>query len=149
MESIKVKGIIEVWEGKKEKKVAEYENLFLQSGLNILFNALQGSTTGIEGNGYSYFVIGTGTDEVKKEDMTLSNETFRKGISSIYVYPNKIVIDSFIDTNEANFNWTEIGLVAGGTLEGKDSGVLLNRALVKEEKNNGKSKTITWSLIFN
>lgn len=145
MDSLKVVGIITIYKGdKKEEVMNVYKNLFLNAGKTEFIKLLSG--TGSTLPGYSYFVVGDGLNEVKTSDITLSNERFRKTISNITTFSNRIVVDTFIEASEGNFIWREIGLVAGGELGVLNTGTLLNRALINEEKNSGLSITVSWEI---
>jgi hypothetical protein len=144
-ESIKATGIIRIYEGKKEKLIAEYKNLVLDVSKKGLINQWAGNPVGY--GKIDFLCIGTGTNPVTPTDATLGAENFRKPISDFTIYgSNRIVIDTLIATNEANFVWKELGLVSGGSWGTLNSGVLLNRALVSEDKNSGMTLTISWDI---
>lgn len=139
-----MKGTIRIFEGKdKTKEIAKYENAFLNTGRRAIFRILAGQLSGVK---YDYLVIGNGTKETSLDDIRLENETFRKPITAAYAYSDRIVIDTFIETLEANFNWSEIGLVQGGDWGTPGSGLLFNRALLNENKNSLKAITVSWEI---
>lgn len=147
MDSIQAKGTITIYEGKKEKVLNVFPNLVLDISLQGLINQWGGVSVGY--GKIDYLVIGDGNAAVNGNNSTLSNETFRKPITDLIISSKKIVVDTFITTDEANFLWKEIGLVSGGDWGTTDSGILLNRALINEEKNSLKSKTVSWEISIN
>ena len=50
----------------------------------------------------------------------------------------------FVENTEANFQWKEIGLEFGG--DAQNPGVLFNRAIVDEDKNDMKQVEIEWQI---
>lgn len=147
MDGLKAVGKITIYEGKKEDNIiiAEFKNLVLDVNKKGILNLWAGIAVGY--GKYDFLAIGSGSSPVKPEDIKLGTEVFRKPISAISIMgSNRLIIDTFIDVDEANFSWKELGLYSGGTWDALDSGVLLNRALVNEEKNSGKSKTISWEI---
>lgn len=147
MDSLQAKGTITIFEGKKESGIilAHYKNLVLNNNKLGILNLWAGNSIGF--GRIDYLAIGNGTNSVIPEDISLGSELFRKPVSDIAIYgSNRIVIDTFVDVDEANFLWKEIGLVSGGDWASLNSGVLLNRALVNEDKNSGKAKTISWEI---
>jgi hypothetical protein len=141
-------GTIYIYEGKKEKLVATYKNMIMNKSKMGLMNLWAGNDIGY--GKIDYFVIGDGIRAVTPDDTRLEFEQFRKPISDITIYSaNKIVIDTFVETDEANFDWLEIGLVSGGEWGIMGSGVLLNRAIIDEKKVSGLAKTISWEITLN
>lgn len=124
------------------KLVSEYDNLFLDAGKEKLFNILAGLDNGNET--YSYFVIGDGTTEPTGSDTKLANQKFRKQITDRYVINGVLSIICFVENTEANFQWKEIGLEFGGNAQ--YPGVLFNRALIDEDKNDMKQVEIEWQI---
>lgn len=122
-----------------------YKNAFLNIGQNHFMNFLKGDFA-IEG--YRYLGIGTGNSPTDLEQPTLENEGFRKEISKITVDGTKLVLDTIIESEEANFStpWTELGLYMGGTAGIQNSGVLYNRVKVLENKNIRSAITISWTI---
>jgi hypothetical protein len=155
-DTLQIIGTVTIYDGKKEdgKVVKTYKNMFLDSGKQAIISMLTGKTTSVYGIGYNYLVIGDGKTAVSAQDIKLVNERFRKTISSVTVYGNRIIVDVFIDNVDANFtdgsgnatNWKELGLVSGGSLGTPNSGTLLNRVLIDEVKTNSNSKTISWEI---
>lgn len=143
MEKIKPKGTIKIYEGKKEKLVNTFYNDFMDIGRKKLVNVLMGNS---ENLGYSFLAIGDLSGEVTAIDTSLSNEVFRKEITIINTVDNKLIIDTFFDTFEANFEWKEVGLFVGGELSLKDTGLLFHKAGIDQNKNSGKSLTISWEV---
>lgn len=144
MDSLEIQGTIKIYEGKKERLIGEYKNKFLNKGRKALLDLLMGKTADVIK--YDYLTIGDGGNAVSLDDIVLSNERFRKPITDIFQYSDRVVVDTFIERTEANFNWLEIGLVTGGTWGEINSGTLINRALIDEAKNTGKSITISWEV---
>lgn len=147
MESMKASGKITIYEGKKEDGIilSEFKNMVLDINKKGILNLWAGNAIGY--GKYDFLSIGSGSDPVQANNASLSTEVFRKPISEISIMgSNRLIIDTFIDVDEANFLWKELGLVSGGVWGTLGSGVLMNRALVNEDKNSGKSKTISWEI---
>lgn len=141
-ENLTIKGFIKVYRGKKEKLIYETENLFLNTGKQAIIDLFLGLENNLK---YDYVVLGDGANAPNPNDLTLQNELFRKQITEMYRYRNSVIVDIFIENNEANFKWEEIGLVSNGNLQ-KNSGRLFNRANLDIDKNSGSSLTISWEV---
>ena len=143
----RVKGVVKVYEGKKERLLGEYHNHFVKNGKHAFVNFLKG---GFMVEGYKHIAIGVGRNESTDEMTRLENEQFRKELGTVFIEDEtKIICEVYIENNEANFNdsnWYELGLIVGGSAKDKASGSLFNRVLVNERKNEGKAITISWEI---
>jgi hypothetical protein len=143
MEFIKPKGTIKIFEGKKEKLLNVFHNDFMDAGRKKILNYLTGFNEQIT---YDFLAISDTDGAITVLDKKIENEVFRKEVTSVSTFDNKLIIDIFIDSFEANFTWKQVGLFVGGSVGTKDSGILFNKALIEQEKNSGKSLTISWEI---
>jgi hypothetical protein len=118
-----------------------YRNKMVQRGLDWVLDLI----AGLEHPVPSHVAVGDGSQPVSLGDLALGNERARKLITSISRDEGAVVIEGFFSESEANFDWTEIGLFAGGSEE-QDTGVLLARALVTEAKDVRRTATVTWEI---
>lgn len=146
IDGLKVEGTITIYEGKKEKIRNVYKNAFLLKGKEFILDCLTNTTNDF--TGYKYVGIGDGKTPVTPSDTKLVNERFRKEITQISREEDKIILDIYMENFEANFKWQEIGLFGNGEAGTLNSGYLLNRALLFEDKNDQKGVTISWEVKF-
>jgi hypothetical protein len=99
------------------------------------------------GSPITYMAIGDSPTVLSEADKTLVHEVFRKEITERYTDDGVFVFEMYVDKDEANFNWREAGLFAGGSLS-PDTGTLIARALVEENKDDMKTATLVWELAF-
>jgi hypothetical protein len=93
----------------------------------------------------THIAVGDGTAEPQDGDEALQHERARKALTSQARDGLTLLLEAFFDRAEANFTWREAGLFAGGTSD-PDTGTLVARALVYEEKDNMKTATVTWEI---
>lgn len=119
------------------------KNAFLNIGQTHFMQFLQGN---FAIDGYRYIGIGTGGNPTDLNMTTLENELYRKEISKVTVDGTKLILDTIIEAEEANFGepWKELGLYVGGTAGIINSGLLYNRVKVLENKNIRSAITISW-----
>lgn len=109
--------------------------MILNKGLDKLVDALNGNVVTI-----SYLVIGDSQNPISLEDIVLGNEKFRKPITSIYRVGESLVVETFIERNEANdFHWYELGLLTS-------AGELIARSLIDRDKNNLMTANVNWQI---
>ncbi len=118
-----------------------YRNKMLKAGLDWVLDLVSGLPTSVP----THVAVGDGAQPISLGDVVLGNERARKAITSISRDEGAAVIEAFFSEAEANFPWSEIGLIAGGTDE-PSSGVLLARALVTEAKDGKRTATVTWEI---
>jgi hypothetical protein len=116
--------------------------LIVNTGLEIIYGSFTGASSMI-----SHIAIGDATTPVLLSDSRLGNERFRKPITNIILEGSSILVEAFIDKEEANFSWGEIGLYSNG-LDSTNTGLLLARALLKEDKDNLRTTNILWEIQF-
>ncbi len=118
-----------------------FSNIVTTAGLNWIMDFMaRRSVPAIE-----YFAVGTGTAPPALGDTRLGVEQFRKEFTNIWREPGLVVVETYFAMNEANFNWTEIGLVAGGS-DDKDTGILIARVSADVNKTEYDSAVVTWEL---
>lgn len=98
----------------------------------------------------NYLAIGDNNTVATPLDEHLYNEIYRKAITSATLdeVNNVVAVTTFVDRLEANFTWKEVGLYAGGTST-KDSGTLVARAVVNEEKSDKRTANVVWTISIN
>lgn len=99
---------------------------------------------------FNYIAIGNFSVGVRPEDYMLASETVRLPITNLYLDEQtgiSIVAETFIGTQEANFNWKELGLYQGGS-DTAGSGVLFSKIEIDVIKNNQSAKTVMWEIII-
>jgi len=120
-----------------------YKNNMVQGGFDWLVNFIVSNSGAV----LTHIAIGDNANPVSQGDVVLHNELTRKTISLLENDNGTAYAEVFVDMNEANFHWREIGLFAGGTAE-KDSGTLIARCLVDEAKDSRRTATISWEIGF-
>ena len=123
----------------KNGQVNQYKNRVLQDGLLYLAEFILGDI------GDPITHIGVGDDDTPNRLMTenLGNERFRKEFTTSYMNNTHPVFETFFTEQEANFNWKELGLFAGGTST-LGSGRLIARVVVDEVKNDNVTISTNW-----
>jgi hypothetical protein len=115
--------------------------MIVDNGLNLIVQSFMGSNNSL----ITYIAVGDGVNPINFSDSSLSNERYRVPISNIYKEGSSIFIEAFVDRFSANFTWTELGLFSLGDAT-LNSGTLLARTIVAEDKNDMRTATITWEI---
>jgi hypothetical protein len=142
-----LRGTIYIYEHRKQSRllVNMYKNMFMQVVKSSFLDFLEGRTPII--GTYAFLAIGTDSTPVTANDTQLGNETFRKPLTNIERIGNKLLCECYLEASEANITMKELGLFdSSAEWDSPNSGILLNRAIVNETKNEGIAKTISWSL---
>jgi hypothetical protein len=114
--------------------------VILNKGYDVIVNAFLGNAMNI-----NYIAFGSGSAPLNLDDVVLSKEICRVPVSSIYRDGDVIIIETFVDINDANFTWTEIGLISNGTKD-LNSGDLIARSLTNQIKTVLMTATIDWQI---
>ena len=93
----------------------------------------------------NYFATGNGTTTPLKSDTVLTNEIFRKSITSKGVNTTRIEVRTQLGINDSNFGIKEVGIFANAT-GATDDGVLISHVLYDKVKNNSSQLTITYTI---
>lgn len=117
-----------------------YKNRVLNAGLDWLIKYIIGV---IESKKINYIAIGDDDSQTMPNATRLGNERFRKEFTDVRQDGKIAVFNTFFTKDEANFHWREAGLFLGGTEE-KDSGILIARVRINEEKTDTKTMSIVW-----
>lgn len=91
----------------------------------------------------THIAVGDGNVIIQPGDTALTNERARKPLTLQARDGEMLLAEAFFDRPDANFNWREVGLFAGGTST-VGSGILVARALLSESKDDLRTATITW-----
>ena len=118
----------------------KYKNRVLNAGLDWLIKYIIGV---IESKKINYIAIGDDDSQTFPDATKLGNERFRKEFTDVRQDGKIAVFNTFFTKDEANFHWREAGLFLGGTEE-KDSGILIARVRINEEKTDTKTMSIVW-----
>lgn len=118
-----------------------YHNLFTQAGLDWLLAMINAEAP----PPLTYIAVGDNGRETTLGDTQLGNELLRKPISNRERDLGSVIVEAFWDKDEGNFSWKEAGLFAGGTSD-PDTGILIARVNVKEEKDARRTATISWEI---
>lgn len=125
----------------------ETHNVACNAGRSTLLNFL-GAATGL--TGVTYFAVGTGTlpaSGPSSGDTQLVTEVFRKGITSVTVSGNQVLLACNFLTTEGNYTYTEAGLFGGSTASGTaNSGTLFAHAAYVYSKSSSVSLTNDYTL---
>lgn len=117
--------------------------MITNGGLDVIINNMKGNSYLI-----NYIAISDNTNNtISLDDNQLYNEVFRKQITDIQRAGDSIIVNAFIDINEANVVWKEIGLFANASST-PNSGILVAKAIINEEKTNLKTSNIIWEIKF-
>lgn len=145
LENLRVKGTVRIYNEDKTELLSEYENAYLDNGKNAFMKFLKGEFY-IEG--YKYLAIGTDSTETKGDMTNLQDEQFRKEFSTVQVDGTKLILDTMIEAEEANFDgtWGELGLVVGGNASTINSGEVFNRVVIQEKKTEKTAITVSWTI---
>lgn len=100
------------------------------------------------GSPLAFLGIGDSPNIVSADQIQLINELSRKAITNIYEDSGTIVCETSIDYAEANFIWREMGLFAGGN-GSPNTGIMVARGLVSEDKDERRMAMVIWQLKFN
>lgn len=122
-------------------------NMVLNKGIKDIAKSFV-STTKLDT--IKYISISKAGGVVSPEDTVLTEETVRLPITNVYLEEQtgiSVIAETFIGTQEANFNWLELGLIKGGT-EALNTGTLFSKVAVNIQKTNQSAKTIMWEIIF-
>lgn len=128
----------------KPDRVNKYKNRVLRGGINYLAELLLGQEETV----IDYVAVGDDPSPNTLATEWLGNELFRKPPTTSYLDGDKPVWETFFTQNEANFQWRELGLFAGGSPD-KDSGRLIARVVVDETKNDNITITLLWEFRIN
>ena len=102
---------------------------------------------GTPGSPVNYLAVGDNPPAPAKGDKKLAGEVARVPVTSIYQDGGTVVFETFVDKLQANFNWREAGLFAGGDAS-LDTGILVARANIDEDKDQMKTATVLWEIGF-
>jgi len=128
----------------RPKRVETYKNRVLLGGVSYVADLLLGEDNTI----IDYVAVGDDPSPNTLNISKLGNEVFRKPPTTSYRDGDKPIWETFFTQNEANFQWRELGLFAGGNLD-KDSGRLVARVVVDETKNDNITITLLWEFRIN
>jgi hypothetical protein len=117
------------------------KNTVMDSGLNLLREALRGTVTDAE---IKYIAIGTSSASVLTTNTQLGAEVFRKAVfSKSIVGTGAVQTIAILDDAEAVVNIQEIGVFAGSTASvTANSGIMISRILYSRNKTNLESVQI-------
>ena len=117
------------------------QNTVVDSGLNLLREALRGTVTDAE---IKYIAVGTSSASVTTSDTQLGSEIFRKAVfSKSIVGVGQVQTIAILDDMEAVANIQEIGVFAGSTASvTANSGIMISRILYSRNKTNLESLQI-------
>jgi hypothetical protein len=117
------------------------KNTVVDSGLNLLREALRGTVTDAE---IKYIAVGTSSASVTTSDTQLGSEVFRKAVfSKSIVGTGAVQTIAILDDAEAVANIQEIGVFAGSTASvTANSGIMISRILYSRNKTNLESVQI-------
>ena len=117
------------------------QNTVVDSGLNLLREALRGTVTDAE---IKYIAVGTSSASVTTSDTQLGAEIFRKAVfSKSIVGVGQVQTIAILDDMEAVANIQEIGVFAGSTASvTANSGIMISRILYSRNKTNLESLQI-------
>lgn len=118
----------------------KYKNRVLNEGLDWLLKYILGIT---HSDTINYIAIGDDDSQTLPNATKLGNELFRKQFTDIRQNEDVAIFETFFTKDEANFHWREAGLFRGGTAQ-KDSGTLVARVRIDEDKTDTKTATLTW-----
>lgn len=118
----------------------KYKNRVLNAGLDWIIKYIIGV---IESEKINYIAIGDDDSQTFPDATKLGNERFRKEFTDVRQDGKIAVFNTFFTKDDANFHWREAGLFRGGTSE-KDSGIMIARVRIDEQKTNTKTMSIVW-----
>lgn len=127
----------------KEDGVSIYRNKMLRDGILMIGEFFMGEPT----ETINYLAVGDNGSDNRMGMVALENEVFRKEITTKYLDGESPVWETFFTQDEANFQWKELGLYADGS-EDPDSGRLVARVVVDEDKNDNITLTTLWRFDF-
>lgn len=108
----------------KPDEIIEFDNLVVNSGLNLLVGSLSGVSSTL-----TYCAIGTSTTTALATDTQLNAEAWRGPISSFTLSNNVLVTTAYITPLQAvNVNIQEIGWFGGNASMTQNSGTLYAHA---------------------
>ncbi|WP_096190320.1 hypothetical protein [Evansella halocellulosilytica] len=116
-----------------------YKNRVLQDGIYYLAQLINGQSV----NPINYIAVGDSDEPNRLGTATMGNERFRKEFTISYLNNVNPVFETFFTESEANFQWKELGLFAGGSSD-QGSGRLIARVLVDEPKNDNVTISTSW-----
>lgn len=146
MEIVEHTGIVGHWTFTYDDgTVIEDKNLITGSGLNWFASLFIAETT----NDVPFYIaLGTGTAAAVSTDTKLGAEGFRKLIASKSRQNNMVRLRMFLLQSEANGDWTEAAVFAGGT-SNADSGTMINRLVSPVSKSFSTLLTVECKIYFN
>lgn len=119
--------------------IKRYKNRLTQTGIKYIADFI----LGVVGQPLNYIAVGIDGSPTTVNTTKLGNEQFRKLFTTQYMNNMYPTFETFFTKDEANFNWRELGLFAGGTAE-KDTGILIARVVVNETKDITKTVSVIW-----
>lgn len=117
-----------------------YKNRVVNAGLDWLLQYILGNSIS---ETIDHIAVGNDKSPTNSAQNQLGNERFRKELTAVFQDGDTAVFETFFTKDEANFHWREIGLFRGGTIEA-NSGTLIARVTVNEDKTDTKTATVTW-----
>ena len=117
-----------------------YKNRVLDVGLDWLVKYILGET---HSDTINYVAIGDDGGQTQPNATRLGNERFRKEFTDVRQSGDVAVFETFFTRDEANFHCREAGLFRGGT-SAQDSGTLIARVRINENKTDTQTTTTTW-----
>lgn len=118
--------------------------MIVNSGMDWLLGLLRVGS----GSPLAFLGIGDSPNVLSADQTQLTNELARKAITNIYHDSGAIVCETSVGYEEANFVWREVGLFAGGNTT-PNTGTMVARGLVSEDKDNMRVAMIIWQMNFN
>lgn len=118
--------------------------MIVNQGFSWILNFIGGTAA----PGINYLAIGDSSAPPQMTDTKLGNEIIRIPITGKTQDTQSAIYEVFFDRNDANFEWKEIALFAGGTAA-KGSGTMVAKAAANESKDNKRTVTVTWEIRLN
>lgn len=134
----------------REIPCVEYtrHNMILNNGIKSIAS---GFVTQAKTDVFKYIVIGRLEGNITVDDYFLTEETIRLPITNVYLEEQtgiSVIAETFIGTQEANFEWKELGLIRGGSTT-SSTGTFFSKVAVNVTKTNQSAKTVMWEIKFN
>lgn len=135
-ETIKIKGLLQIFDANTNELLYEKSNLVVNSGLALMIDNMKVDTDHL-----THIAVGTGTTTVSPSDTTLETEIFRKVISDIDTIVNVLTAETQIETTEANAIWKEIGMFTASS-----GGIMFNRINIDFNKTSSDTVKIKFTI---
>ena len=117
IESLKIKGLLQIFNARTGELLYEKYNLVVNTGLALLVDNLKVSTGNL-----THIEVGTGATPVLSTDTALETPLLRKAISDIDTIENVLTAETIFTDLEAVGTWKEVGMFTAPS-----GGVMFNR----------------------